>query len=173
MNLRFLLPLLLTVSSAWSVRASAAEVPGQTFEYKTTVDYEAGDPLLLPRSTTVPMQADFSLWLPKSIKKIRGLVVISRHGSGENFFAHQPLRKLAAELNLGVVGFIGDGIQRGMKPGMLEGALTKLADEAGHPDVKDAPMFTFGMSNGAGFSCGYPCISPARVIGWIAYHPGN
>src|SRR6476660_7413968 len=144
MNLRYLLPLLLASWSAWPITAPAVEVPVQTFEYKTTVNYEAGDPLLLPRPTSKPMQADFSLWLPKSVKKVRGLVAISRHGSGENFFAHQPLRKLAAELHLGLVGFIGDGIQRGMMPGMLEDALSKLAEQAAHSEIKVAPMFTFG-----------------------------
>ena len=173
MNSRFLFPLLLASCSAWSLTATAAEVAGHKFAHKTTVNYEAGDPLLLPRPTSAAMQADFSLWLPKTVKKVRGLVVISRHGSGENFFAHQPLRQLAAELHLGLVGFIGDGIQRGMVPGTLENALSKLAEESAHPEIKNAPIFTFGMSNGAGFSCGYPCISPERVIGWIAYHPGS
>jgi hypothetical protein len=76
-------------------------------------------------------------------------------------------------LDLGLVGFIGDGIQRGIVRGALEDALSNLAEQAAHTEIKNAPMFTFGMSNRAGFSCGYPCISPQRVIGWIAYHPGD
>jgi hypothetical protein len=157
----------------WARTATAAEVPGNSFEYTTNVNYEAGSPLLLLRPTDKDQPAEFTLWLPRSIKKVRCLIVISRHGSGASFFAGEQLRKLAAQLNMGLVGFIGDGVQRGVRPGVLEDALRKLAEKSSHSEIAGAPMFTFGMSNGTGFSCGYACMCPERVLGWIAYHPGT
>lgn len=151
----------------------ASAVQGREFEYKTTGKYEAGYQVMAVRSTTEPKQADFALWVPDGAKQLRGLVVISRHGSGESLYLDEQMRQLAAKLKLGLLGMIGDSVQRGVAPGVLEEALAKLADQSGHEEVKSAPIITFGMSNGTGFSCGYPCMQPERVIGWIAFHPGS
>jgi hypothetical protein len=173
MKLQIFFGVIVVYGMVWASPTPAADAPGDVFKYTTNVNYEAGSPLLLLRPTNEVRQADFSLWLPKSIKKVRCLVAISQHGSGADFFANQQLRQLAAEMNMGLVGFIGDGVQRGMRPRVLEDALSKLAAQAGHQEITAAPMFTFGMSNGTGFSCGYACMCPERVVGWIAYHPGN
>lgn len=151
----------------------ASDVHGREFEYKTTAKYEAGYQVMAVRSTPEAKQADFTLWIPDGPKRLRGLVVISRHGSGESLYSDDQLRQLAAKLQLGVVGLIGDSVQRGVAPGVLEDALAKLAELSGHPETIAIPIITFGMSNGTGFSCGYPCMRPDRVIGWIAFHPGS
>lgn len=151
----------------------ASEAHGREFEYKTLAKYEAGYQVMAVRSTAEPKQADFALWIPEGAARLRGLVVISRHGSGESLYVDDQLRRLAAKLQLGLVGLIGDSVQRGVAPGVLEEALVKLADQSGHSEVNVVPIITFGMSNGTGFSCGYPCMQPDRVIGWIAFHPGS
>jgi pimeloyl-ACP methyl ester carboxylesterase len=152
---------------------AAAHSPSSSYEYKTKVHYEAGNQVIAPRSTPDPKQADFALWLPANVERISALIAISRHGSGESFFRNQQIRALATELNLALVGFIGDGVQRGVAPGVLENALVQLAAQSHHEEIKHSPIVTFGMSNGTGFSCGYACMQPERVIAWIAYHPGS
>jgi hypothetical protein len=170
--------LLSIVIAAWLICSAspgscASELHGLYFENKTTVKYEAGYQVMAVRSTAEPRQADFALWLPDGIKRLRGMVVISRHGSGESLYRDSQLRRLGAKLQLALVGLIGDGVQRGVAPGVLEDALAKLAEQSRHPEIVEAPVITFGMSNGTGFSCGYACMRPERVIGWIAFHPGS
>jgi hypothetical protein len=43
----------------------------------------------------------FDLWLPEGLAVVKGMVVMSGHGSGESFFYRADLRALATELGLG------------------------------------------------------------------------
>jgi len=115
----------------------------------------------------------FDLWLPEGVGVIKGLVVISGHGSGTGLHRHPGLRQLARELHLGIFKFIGDPVQRGFWPrSLLYERLQAFARKSGHPEVAHAPLFLYGHSNGTGFSAVFPATEGARVWAWVSMRPG-
>jgi hypothetical protein len=116
----------------------------------------------------------FDLWLPAGVPVVRGVVVVSGHGSGEALFRHPGLRALARELHLGLFKFVGNPVQRGFWPrGLLYDRLAAFAKRSGHPEVGHAPLFLYGHSNGTGFSAIFPATEGARVWGWVSMRPGT
>jgi dienelactone hydrolase len=114
----------------------------------------------------------FHLWLPKDTPVIKGLYVIVFHGAGQHFAESASLRALSAELSCGVVGFDkfhgmpGNGTTPSR---VLLDALKELATVSKHPEVDNAPIFTWGNSNGTMFSAGFASKEPNRVFGWMAF----
>lgn len=119
----------------------------------------------------------FDLWLPEGVAVIKGIVVLSGHGSGEGLFANQThavkLRSVARELHLAIFKFLGDPMQRGFWPrSLLYDRLKAFADKAGHPELQHAPLFLYGHSNGTGFSAIFSATESQRVWGWVSMRPG-
>ncbi len=118
-------------------------------------------------------EVKFDLWTPDGIETVRGVVVISGHGSGETLFKHPGLRSLAKELHLAVFKFVGNPLQRGFWPkSVLNEHLTRFGQKSGHPELEHAPLFVYGHSNGTGFSALYPATEGKRVWGWVSMRPG-
>jgi pimeloyl-ACP methyl ester carboxylesterase len=116
----------------------------------------------------------FDLWLPDDVAVVRGIVVISGHGSGEHLFKRQDLRALAAEHRLALFKFVGNPMQRGFWPQtLLLDRLQTFGDKCGHPELAHAPLFLYGHSNGTGFSAVFPSYLPQRVWGWVSMRPGT
>jgi hypothetical protein len=123
------------------------------------------------KSETLPVT--FKLWLPKGVNCIKGLVVSSGHGSGDNLYKSDDLRKIATELQLGLITFLGENMQRGFWPTSLFYDQVKgLAQASKHPELENVPLFLYGHSNGTGFSGVFPGLHPERVWGWISMRPG-
>jgi hypothetical protein len=115
----------------------------------------------------------FELWLPDGVETVKGLVVISGHGSGEPLFRRADLRALATELRLGLFKFTGNPMQRGFWPQtLLFDQLRTFGVASGHPELEHAPLFLYGHSNGTGFSAVFPSYEPERVWGWVSMRPG-
>ena len=115
----------------------------------------------------------FDLWLPKDLSLVRGIVVISGHGSGETLFRRGDLRALARELNLALFKFVGNPMQRGFWPQqLLFDRLQRFGEQTGHPELQHAPLFLYGHSNGTGFSAVFPAYRPDRVWAWVSMRPG-
>lgn len=115
----------------------------------------------------------FDLWLPNAVDTVRGIVVISGHGSGEQLFHRADLRALAKDLQLGLFKFTGNPLQRGFWPrNLLFERLKQFGEQSGHPEFEHAPFFLYGHSNGTGFSAVFPAYVPERVWGWISMRPG-
>lgn len=115
----------------------------------------------------------FDLWLPEGVAVVKGMVVMSGHGSGESLFFRADLRALAKELGLGLFKFTGNPMQRGFWPrGLLFDRLREFGARSGHPEVGHAPLFLYGHSNGTGFSAVFPAYEPERVWGWVSMRPG-
>jgi hypothetical protein len=115
----------------------------------------------------------FELWLPDGVETVKGLVVISGHGSGEPLFRRADLRALATELSLGLFKFTGNPMQRGFWPQtLLFDQLRTFGVASGHPELEHAPLFLYGHSNGTGFSAVFPSYEPERVWGWVSMRPG-
>ena len=84
------------------------------------------------------------------------------------------MRAFADKWGIALVEFLGNPMQRGFGPAnLLEGILKKIGSRIGHPELPSIPVFTFGHSNGTGFSASYAAMMPDQVIGWISYHSGN
>ena len=115
----------------------------------------------------------FDLWLPDDVPVVKGVVVMSGHGSGESLFRRRDLRVLARELQLALVAFIGNPVQRGFWPhGLLAERLRAFGMTSGHPELEHAPLFLYGHSNGTGFSAVFAAREPDRVWGWVSMRPG-
>lgn len=116
----------------------------------------------------------FDLWVPGDIQQVKGIVVMSGHGSGETLFKHPELRKLARELHLALFKFVGNPMQRGFWPrSLLYERLTAFGQKSGHPELEHAPLFLYGHSNGTGFSAIFPATEGARVWAWVSMRPGT
>lgn len=116
----------------------------------------------------------FDLWLPDEVTAIRGIVVISGHGSGEQLFKRKDLRAIAAELDLALFKFVGNPLQRGFWPqSLLLERLQAFGEKCGRPELEHAPLFLYGHSNGTGFSAVFPAYLPQRVWGWVSMRPGT
>lgn len=126
------------------------------------------------RTEVKGQHAFFHLWLPKHTPVVKGLFVFSYHGCGGQFSELAEMRYLAASLDCAVVVLGGETIKRGFKPSrLLFDALADLAGQSEHPEIVHAPIFTFGHSNGTGFSAGFASQEPGRVFGWIAFKSAN
>jgi len=64
-------------------------------------------------------EVKFDLWLPDDVGVVKGIVVMSGHGSGENLFHRADTRALAEELHLALFKFVGNPMQRGFWPRSL------------------------------------------------------
>jgi hypothetical protein len=129
---------------------------------------------LIKKSETPPPEpVSFDLWIPDGIKTVRGVVAISGHGSGENLFKRNDLRSLASQLGLALFKFVGNPVQRGFWPrSLLFDRLASLGSRCGHPELKHAPLFLYGHSNGTGFSALFAAAEKDRVWGWVSMRPG-
>lgn len=116
----------------------------------------------------------FDLWLPGEAGPVRGIVVISGHGSGERLYQHPELRHIARQLRLALFKFVGNPMQRGFWPrSLLYERLKDFAQKSQHAELADAPLFLYGHSNGTGFSAIFPATESARVWGWVSMRPGT
>ncbi len=115
----------------------------------------------------------FDLWLPEGIESVKGIVVMSGHGSGESLYRRADMRKLAQELHLALFKFVGNPMQRGFWPrSLLSEHLKTFGAKSGHHELEHAPLFLYGHSNGTGFSAIFASYEPQRVWGFVSMRPG-
>lgn len=118
-------------------------------------------------------EVKLDLWLPDGVEFVRGIVVISGHGSGETLFRLAELRSIATELRLGLFKFVGNPMQRGFWPqSLLLDQLKTFGKMSGHVELEHAPLFLYGHSNGTGFSALFPAYRPDHVWAWVSMRPG-
>ncbi|MDB4693126.1 hypothetical protein OAF21_05915 [Akkermansiaceae bacterium] len=130
-----------------------------------------------PMSTTNGMDkksngtAEFHVYIPDSVEKVRAAFYLSRHGMGT--ITHPILQKFALEEKVALVAMYGNPVQRGLTDvSLTDEHLKKLAELSGHPELVKAPILTFGHSNGTGFAACWPSQRPEQALGWISFHPG-
>jgi hypothetical protein len=65
-------------------------------------------------------------------------------------------------------------MQRGFWPrSLLDQRIAAFAEKSQHPELKHAPLFLYGHSNGTGFSAIYPAVEGSRVWAWVSMRPGT
>jgi len=115
--------------------------------------------------------ARFQVYIPASVEHVKAAFYISQHGQGD--ITHPVLHQFAKDENLALVGFFGDPVQRGVADvSVLDEHIATLADLSEHPELPDAPIMTFGHSNGTGFAACWPRDRTDQVICWTSFHPG-
>jgi hypothetical protein len=68
---------------------------------------------------------------------------------------------------------LGNSVQRGCYPvSAIDEDIDRLGQLLHHPELSKLPFFTFGHSNGTGFSALFASQRPDRAIAWISYHSG-
>jgi hypothetical protein len=169
------------MNSAWSVFfANKGKQPALDDWWLTEAKWETAlksrealEKLMTKKDKSETLPVTFKLWVPEGVKCIQGLVVASGHGTGATFYKSDDLRKIAAELHLGLLTFIGQNMQRGFWPTSLFYDQVKgLSQASSHPELENVPLFLYGHSNGTGFSGIFPGLHPDRVWGWISMRPG-
>jgi len=121
-----------------------------------------------------PQQIIYRTRLPEKTDKTKGLFLISEHGMGQKMMEDKIFWDFADKNNFALIGFAGNPIQRGIYPSTkLDEIITMIGMKLKHPEFTDAPIITFGHSNGTGFSALYPALRPERTICWISYHSGS
>lgn len=164
------IPLAECHSIGW-VRANAAP-PGQK-PWNWQVDPAQWRQAVLQKGEGKKEDCAFYLWAPGGIEYIKGVVAISGHGSGQTLYKHPELRKIARELRLALVMFLGNPVQRGFWPtSILYDRLKAFGDKSQHPELEHAPLFLYGHSNGTGFAAIFPASESARVWAWVSMRPG-
>jgi hypothetical protein len=119
-------------------------------------------------------ECPFHFWLPGGTEVVRGVVAMSGHGSGQHLYRHPGLRKIARELRLALVMFLGNPVQRGFWPtSVLTDRLRSFGEKSRHRELEHAPLFLYGHSNGTGFSAVFTATESARVWGWVSMRPGT
>jgi HEAT repeat protein len=118
------------------------------------------------------------IWLPPDVPKICG-VFISLWGA----IVHDPfLRAGAKEGGLAIACFKAFNDRKGFDgmfnyttgaPAALEGAMAKAAEITGHPELKDAPFLTAGMSATVIGARNMAYWRPDRTLGVIHASGGN
>lgn len=169
----------------FSVRMSTANVVGVFLRelrakkgYRnesTDIPPEAFAEIIRDRKVAPPgkqlSRAEFHVYVPETVKKVKAAFYISRHGMGG--IGSPVLRKFAEDEEVALVGFLGDPVQRGLFPvSLLDKHIQRLAEMSKHPELPDVPIFAFGHSNGTGFSAGLASQRPEKVIAWVSFHSG-
>lgn len=116
-------------------------------------------------------QVVFQAYIPKDAKKLRAVLLLTRHGIGS--LDHPRLRDFANRNSVALVSVKGNPVQRGFYPvGIIDESVARLGQVLKHPELPGLPIMTFGHSNGTGFAGIFPSQRPDRVIAWISYHSG-
>lgn len=146
--------------------------PAQNWDFRVT-DQEWTD--FVEKNGAEPdEEVTLDLWIPGEVEVVKGVIAISSHGSGKTLFEDPELRKIARELDLALFRFVGNPIQRGFWPqSLLFDLLRDFGNEAGHPELPNAPLFLYGHSNGTGFSALFTAAVSERVWGWVSMRPGT
>ncbi len=109
-------------------------------------------------------------WVDPGVRKVRATLIVALHGMG--VIDHAVLRQFAAEESVALIGFEGH-IRTGWWPlGPFDSHLARLGKQLGHPGLEQAPLLTFGHSNGTGLATAYAAARPQQMLGWVSYHSG-
>lgn len=135
---------------------------------------ESFEELIEKKGKAPDQEVLFRVYQPADTENLKAVFLISEHGMGSRMMEAPIIREFADKRGIALVGFLGDPMQRGFGPvDLMDGILARIGAKTGHPELPSLPVFTFGHSNGTGFSASYPAMNPDQVIGWISYHSGS
>lgn len=118
------------------------------------------------------------LFLPDRVRRVRAVILAVQWGNGDPFYAHQDVRRMleATDTALLLVRYttIGGAVwaanRWNPRSGTLPLLLQRLAEESGHPEIKDAPLVIWGHSAAGNFGSTFADAQPGRTVAFVAYH---
>jgi dienelactone hydrolase len=124
------------------------------------------------------------LFLPQKVSRLRGVVVVIGWGLGFQVYDDPAWRKLAENLEFGLLratlshiaarkdnGDLAAFADRGGADGVLI-LLQRLARESGHQELTNAPLLFWGQSAGGWFGPTFATSHPERTIAFVGYRGG-
>lgn len=116
---------------------------------------------------------DFILWLPDNSKIVKGVYVVVTHGYGASLVENRAFRDLVQRTNCAIVYFtsttLKDFVNRDECTNTILNALKDLSVKSGHPELENAPLATWGHSNGSVFAARFAASNPERFFCVTAY----
>jgi hypothetical protein len=126
------------------------------------------------------------LFLPRSLKSVRGIIVGIAWGLGNQLYDEQEWQALAETLGFGFLRarirhisepnayLIGPGrIPADGGVDVLKILLQRFAEDSGHPEIANAPLLFWGHSAAAAQVTGLAAQLSQRTIGIVRYHSGT
>lgn len=131
-------------------------------------------------------KAEFRLWYPSNVKRIRGVVVLmpGSNGDGRNMADEPFWQSFARRYRFALVGgYLTDhphddmaieqyaDVKDGSGMALLR-ALSMFASQSQHAELANAPLLLWGMSAGGEFNYEMACWKPDRVIAFVVNKGG-
>ena len=129
-------------------------------------------------------KAEFRLWIPPSVAKAKGIVLLvpGSNGDARNETGDAAWEAFAAKHQLALIGLqLTDkerspfeeyaNVSKGSGQAIL-GAITSLAAKSKHPELAAAPLFLWGMSAGGEVNYELAVWKPERVAAFVVNKGG-
>ncbi|MFZ4456459.1 MAG: hypothetical protein ACOYOT_09580 [Bacteroidales bacterium] len=118
------------------------------------------------------------LWIPPSIKKIRGLLIINQNVPEQRLVANAEIRKACGDVDMAILFacprfYMPDTYklplaQKGpLNVEVLQKVVDALAEESGHPEIRTAPWLPMGESMALQIPCVLTSFVPDRCIAGV------
>ncbi|MDD5348677.1 MAG: hypothetical protein PHQ12_00570 [Chthoniobacteraceae bacterium] len=126
--------------------------------------------------------AEFRLWVPAGLARANAVISLmpGSNGDGRSMAADPEFQALAERTgSVLFAGFLKGTTGRGYEnPKYWSGtiflkALRELGQQAGHPEIADAPLAMWGHSAGGMFNYNFVCWKPERVAAFIVNKGAN
>ena len=134
------------------------------------------------------LKVEGALYLPRTVARIRAVLVLINSGTSwgglaASVYPDAEVRTLAATAEAGLLllrvtpldtgGFMYfvTNATAGADEGLIQ-LLDRLAADAGHPELRNAPVLFWGHSAAGPFGTTFALRHPGRTIGYVRYHSG-
>jgi predicted esterase len=131
--------------------------------------------------TNTEIDVNLEAWVPDNWERLRGVVIgfpgtgddhryLARDSTWQAQMAGLGFAFVGAEYtdDNGVYSYIGESHISGQVAGNMQTLLDRMADELGHPELTNAPIFPFGFSHGASLTNAVSIRFGERTLGFVA-----
>ena len=109
------------------------------------------------------------MWIPPGLQTIKGILVWGNGaGADERDAVYAPWLEYFAQLHgFALVGTSMWGNLAGNEINTWDAHIAGLANESGHPELRNAPLAPIGFSNGGQMSYGFNALRPEKTIAFV------
>lgn len=128
------------------------------------------------------VKAEGLLFVPRKVSRARTVIVVIRYGLGFSLYDSPKWRALAESLDAALLSVRFSNISPSPVLGSVNWAdggadallnvVQRLAQEAGHLELIDAPLILWGHSGGGGVASILAGLNPGRTLAFVRYHSG-